>query len=56
MSGRTQLHALPRHQSEEMKILSISLPRVGIELTACRAYSHTVCTCATISLYKHVFV
>ena len=38
----TQRLSLPRYQIEEMQILDISFSRVGIEPTACRAYSHTL--------------
>ena len=42
---------LPRHQREEMKILiNISFPRVGIEPTTSRFYSHTLCSCTTTGL------
>lgn len=34
--------ALYLDQSEEMKLLNISFPRVGIESTTRRVYSHTV--------------
>ena len=38
----TQRRALPPHQSEEMKILNISLPWVGIDPTTYGIYSHTL--------------
>ena len=34
LNGGTQPPALPRYQSEKIKILNISLPRVGIEPVA----------------------
>ena len=37
-----QRRALPRYRSEEMKILNITFPRVGIEPTTSRVYSHTL--------------
>ena len=40
LSGGTQRRS--KNKSEEMKILNISSPRVGIEPTICRVYSHTV--------------
>ena len=43
-----QYRALLRHKSEEMKILNISFPRVGIELTTCHVYSHTLCATAPL--------
>ena len=39
-NGRTQRRVLPRYQIEEMEILTISIPRVGIE-PACRVYLKT---------------
>ena len=42
LSTGTQRRALSRHQSEEMKIVNISFPRVRIESTTCRIYSHTL--------------
>ena len=33
----TLLHAFPYYQNEKMKILNISCPRAGIELTICYA-------------------
>ena len=42
LSGGTHRRALSRYQSEEMKILSISVPRMGIEPTTCRVCSTTV--------------
>ena len=36
LSGGTQRCALPRHQSEKVKILNITFPRVEIEITTCR--------------------
>ena len=44
LSGGTQRRALPRHQSEEMKIkmqVNILSPRVGIKPTNSRFYSDT---------------
>ena len=38
----TQRHAMPRHQSEEIKILNILFPQVVIEATTCRVYSCTL--------------
>ena len=43
LSGGTQRRALPRHQSEEIEILNISFPRMGIEHKTCRVFSHTLC-------------
>ena len=40
--GGTYRRALRRHQSEEIKISNIKCPRVGIEPTTCRVYSHTL--------------
>ena len=40
--GGTQRRAVPRHQSEEMKILNILSPRVGIEPFTWRVYSHAL--------------
>ena len=53
LSGRTQRRALPRHQSEEMKInlVNISSPRMANEHTTSRFHSHTLCRCATTGLY-----
>ena len=42
LSDVTQRHSLLQHQSEEMKILNISFPRVEIEPTISRVYSHTL--------------
>ena len=42
LSGGTRRRALPRHQSEEMKMLNISFLPVGIEPTTSRVYSHTL--------------
>ena len=45
LSGENERHALPRHQSIEKKIYTyryISFPRIGIEPTTCRVYSHTL--------------
>ena len=42
LSGGTQRRALPRPQSEELKILNISFPRVGIEPTKCRVVAVTL--------------
>ena len=42
LSGETQRRALPRYQSEEMKLLIyISFPRMGIESTTFHVYSRT---------------
>ena len=41
LSGRTQRHALLRHQSDEMKILNILFSRMGIEHTTCGVDSAT---------------
>ena len=40
LSGGAQRRVLPRRQSEEMKILNILIPRVGIETTTYRAIHH----------------
>ena len=45
LSGGTQRRALPRKQGEEMKLLNILFPRVGIEPTVCPA-----CPCAMTGL------
>ena len=42
MDGEVMDSTPPRHRSEEMKILNISCPRVGIEPTTCRVYSDTL--------------
>ena len=42
VSNKTHLRALSHHQSEEMNILNISFPKVGIEPTICRVYSRTL--------------
>ena len=42
LSGGNQRRALPRHQSEEIQILNISFPRVEMDLTTCRIYSHAL--------------
>ena len=41
-SRGTQSSALPRHQSEEMKILNISFTWVGIESITCPVYTPTL--------------
>ena len=40
LSGGTERRALPRHQSEEVKILNISVPRVGTEPATNTLQSH----------------
>ena len=40
LSAEIHHRGLPRYLSEEVKIINISLPPVGIELTTCRFYSH----------------
>ena len=41
LNGGTERYVLPRHQSEEIKLLNISC-RVGIEPTTCRVYGRTL--------------
>ena len=41
MSDRTQPRPLPRYQNEEIKILNILFPRVGMKSTTFRVYSRT---------------
>ena len=41
MRGGTQCHALSLPGLKDMKILNISFPRIGIEPTTRRVYSHT---------------
>ena len=38
LSTKTQRRTLPHYQSEEMKLLNISLPQMGIELTIRRTH------------------
>ena len=47
LSGGSQRRVLLQHQSEEMKILNISFPRVGIEPTTSQP---PMCPCATSGL------
>ena len=42
MSGGTQRRVYPRYESEEIKILCISFPRVVVGLTTYRVYSYTL--------------
>ena len=42
LNGGTQRPVLARFQSEEMKLLNILFPRVGIEPTTRYTYSHTL--------------
>ena len=42
LGGETQRRTFPRYQSEEMKILTTPFSQLGIELTTCRVYSHTL--------------
>ena len=41
LSGTTQHRALPQHESEEIKTLNISFPRMRIERKTCRVASTT---------------
>ena len=50
LSGGTQRRALPHYQSEEIKILNISFPRIGMEPTACPSTVARVSICVTTGL------
>ena len=53
LSGRTQSRAFastPERRNGNINLNNISSPRVGIEPTTSRFYSHTLCHCATIGL------
>ena len=51
LSGGTQRCAVPRYQSEEMKMLHILLPQVGIEPTTV-AFTDVRLRCATTARVK----
>ena len=40
LNGGTERHAFPCYQSEEMKIINVSCPRMGIEPTSCHFRSY----------------
>ena len=51
LSGGTQRRALPRYQSEEMKIWNISFLRVRIESTIVAFSTRTLGPCATTEVF-----
>ena len=51
LSGGSQSRAWPRCQSEEMKMLSISFPQVGIEPTTVAFTIERFCPCATTHMF-----
>ena len=57
LSDGTQRHALPGYQSEEMKILNIFFPLVGIEpITSTRLLSHACAMTASAADFFYSFV